>query len=78
MQLVLGRAVAVVGAGLLLGAACAIVVGLTFRAIVPVDVPRPVHILTLITSVAVVALIAAVRPAWQALRVNPVDTLRAE
>jgi putative ABC transport system permease protein len=78
LRLILGRAVTVVAAGLALGAGFAVAAGLTLRTMAPVEIPGPRGIIILIASVCLVSLAAAVRPAWQALRVRPAEALRAE
>lgn len=78
LRLVLGRTGVLVAAGLVLGAACAAVAGLTLRTMTPVEMPGLEQTIALIGSVSIVSLAAAARPAWQAVRVRPAEALRAE
>lgn len=79
LRLVLGRALAWTGAGIALGTAASLVLGRTLAALLHGVTPTDhVTLVAVAMLLAFVALIAAYIPTRRALRLDPVEVLRAE
>jgi ABC-type antimicrobial peptide transport system permease subunit len=79
LGLVLGRAMILVGAGLILGLAAAYpVAGLMRALLVGVDARDPITFAATAAGLATVALLASYLPALRATRIDPLIALRSE
>jgi putative ABC transport system permease protein len=79
LGLVLGRAMILVGAGLILGLAAAYpVAGLMRALLVGVDARDPITFAATAAGLATVALLASYLPALRATRIDPLVALRSE
>jgi ABC-type antimicrobial peptide transport system permease subunit len=79
LWLVTGRAMLLVGVGLLIGGVGALAVTRVLRSLLyQVSATDPVAFAAVVFAMFVVGVVASALPAWRAVRVDPADALRAE